>query len=270
MPEIPDLEAIRVFLGSALSGREVEAAEVRLPWLVRSEQKLESLIGRRLGPIERRGKFLIFDIDDGRVLAVNAMLTGRFQWAETGARRRPHSAVVLRLAGGRELRYMDARRMGRWYVVRREELDAVPQFADLGPDALTVGGEEFVERLRRHRGQIKPTLTNQRFIAGIGNAYSDEILWEARLHPHRRRATMDVEDQRRLHRAIGDVYRWAIPIVAQEVAEGLNQNTREWRAHLRVHRRAGESCPRCGEEIRGQSRGGSETNYCLSCQPLAL
>ena len=76
MPEIPDLEAIRGFLGPALSGREVEAVEVRLPWLVRSEQKLESLIGRRLGPIERRGKFLIIDIDDGRVLIVNAMLTG--------------------------------------------------------------------------------------------------------------------------------------------------------------------------------------------------
>ncbi len=270
MPEIPDLEAIRVFLGPALSGRAVEAVEVRLPWLVRSEQTLESLVGRRLGPIERRGKFLIADIDDGRVLVVNAMLTGRFQWAERGARRRPHAAVILSLAGGHEVRYMDARRMGRWYVVPREALQEVPQLADLGPDALAVGEEEFIERLGRRRGQIKPTLTNQRFIAGIGNAYSDEILWEARLHPHRRRATMDVEDQRRLYRAIGDVYRWAIPIVAQEVAEGLNQRTQEWRAHLRVHRRAGESCPRCGEAIRGQSRGGSETNYCLSCQPLAL
>ncbi len=270
MPEIPDLEAIRGFLGSALPGRPVEAVETRLPWLIRSEQKLEGLVGHALGPVERRGKFLIVTVDDGRALVVNAMLTGRFQWSEAGVRRRPHYAVVLSLAGGHELRYMDARRMGRWYVVPGSELDSIPQLAELGPDALAVGEGEFIERLRRHRGQIKPTLTNQRFVAGIGNAYSDEILWEARLHPHRRRATMDVEEQRRLHRAIGDVYRWAIPIVAREVAEGLNQSTREWRAHLRVHRRAGEPCPRCGHPVRGQSRGGSETNYCLTCQPLAL
>ncbi len=270
MPEIPDLEAVRGFLGTALAGRPVEAVEVRLPWLIRSEQRLESLVGHVLGPVERRGKFLLITVDDGRTVVMNAMLTGRLQWAEAGTRRRPHYAVILAFAAGRELRYMDARRMGRWYVVPAAQLHSVPQLADLGPDALAVTEDDFIERLRRHRGQIKPTLTNQRFVAGIGNAYSDEILWGARLHPHRRRATMDDEEQRRLYRAMGDVYRWAIPIVAREVAEGLNQSTQEWRAHLRVHRRAGEACPRCGSTVRGQRRGGSETNYCLSCQPLAV
>jgi formamidopyrimidine-DNA glycosylase len=270
VPEIPDLEAIRSFLEPRLAGQPVEAVEVRLPWLVRSEQTLESLAGRTLGPIERRGKFLLLTVDDGRVLALNAMLTGRFHWAEAGARRRPNYAIVLAFPGEQQLRYMDARRMGRWYLVPAAELDAVPQLGELGPDALAISEEEFLERLQRHRGQLKPLLTNQRFIAGIGNAYSDEILWEAKLHPHRRRATMDEEDQRRLYRAMRDVFAWAIPIVAEEVAGELNQRNEEWRAHLRVHRKAGEECPRCGAEVRGQTRGGSETNYCLSCQPLAV
>jgi formamidopyrimidine-DNA glycosylase len=270
MPEIPDLEAIRGFLQPRLAGQPVEAVETRVPWLVRSDQKLESLVGHALGPIERRGKFLLLEVDDGRVLALNAMLTGRFQWAEAGERRRPHFAIVLSFAGGQQLRYMDARRMGRWYLVPAEELDAVPQLGELGPDALTLEEEEFLQRLQRHRGQIKPLLTNQRFIAGIGNAYSDEILWEAKLHPHRRRATMDEEDQRRLYRAMRDVFAWAIPHIAKEVATELNQRNEEWRGHLRVHRKAGEQCPRCGAELRGQTRGGSETNYCLSCQPLAV
>ena len=241
-----------------------------MPWLVRSEQKLESLVGHTLGPIERRGKFLLLTVDDGRLLVLNAMLTGRFQWAEAGTRRRPHFAIVLSFPGGQQLRYMDARRMGRWYLVPAEDLDAVPQLGELGPDALAVGEDEFVELMRRHRGQLKPLLTNQRFIAGIGNAYSDEILWEAQLHPHRRRATMDEEEQRRLYRAIRDVFAWAIPIVPEEVVEELNQRNEEWLAHLRVHRKAGEQCPRCGADVRGQKRGGSETNYCLSCQPLAV
>ena len=270
MPEIPDLEAIRSFLEPRLAGQRVEAVEVRLPWLVRSEQKLESLVGRTLGPIERRGKFLLLTVDDGRVLALNAMLTGRFQWAEAGTRRRPSYAIVISFPGEQQLRYMDARRMGRWYLVPAAELDSVPQLGELGPDALAVSEEEFLERLTRHRGQLKPLLTNQRFIAGIGNAYSDEILWEAKLHPHRRRATMDEEEQRRLYRAMRDVFAWAIPIVAEEVARELNQRNEEWRAHLRVHRKAGEPCPRCGADVRGQTRGGSETNYCLSCQPLAV
>lgn len=270
MPEIPDLEAIRGFLGTTLAGQTIEAVEVRVPWLVRSEQKLESLTGHLFGPIERRGKFLLLPVDDGRTLVINAMLTGRFQWADSDARRRPHYALVLSFPDGRELRYMDARRMGRWYVAPVGGLEGVPQLGELGPDALAIGENEFLERLRRHRGQIKPTLTNQRFIAGIGNAYSDEILWEAGLHPHRRRATMGTEEQRRLYRAMRDVYDWAIPVVAREVAGGLNQNTQEWRAHLRVHRRAGSPCPRCGTEVRGQVRGSSETNYCLTCQPLAV
>ncbi len=198
------------------------------------------------------------------------MLTGRFQWTEASERRRPNYAVVLSFAGGQELRYMDARRMGRWYLAAAKGLADLPQLGELGPDALAINEEEFVGRLRRHRGQIKPTLVNQRFIAGVGNAYSDEVLWEARLHPHRRRSTMDEEDQRRLYRAMRDVYDWAIPIVARAVADGLNQRNEEWRAHLRVHRRAGEDCPRCGAEVRGQKRGGSETNYCLSCQPLEV
>ena len=155
--------------------------------------------------------------------------------------------------------------MGRWYLVPVEALDTVPQLAELGPDAMAVDEETFVTRLKRHAGQIKSTLTNQRFIAGIGNAYSDEILWAAGLHPHRRRATMTEEDLRRLFHAMRATMEWAIPILQAEVADRLYQSNEEWRDHLRVHRKAEQPCPRCGEPIRSQVRGGSETDYCLRC-----
>ena len=269
MPEIPDLEAIRGFLAEHLRGRTVEAAEVRFPWLIRSEEGLESLVGCAFPAVRRTGKFLIFETDDDRVLVVNSMLTGRFTWAEPDERRRPGTCIALSFSGGPQLRYSDARRMGRWYLVAADALDEVPQFTDLGPDALEVDEETFVALLARRRGQIKNTLTNQQFVAGIGNAYSDEILWEAGLHPHRKGSTLDDADRRRLYRAMRSTFEWAMPILREQVRDRVYQRNEEWREHLRVHRREGEPCPRCDQPVRGQTRGGRETDYCLKCQPLA-
>ena len=183
------------------------------------------------------------------------------------ARRPALLGVRIVFDDGHELRYSDQRRMGRWYLVTAETLAEVPQMAALGPDALAVTEDEFVQRLRPRRGQIKATLTNQEFIAGIGNAYSDEILWAAGLHPHRRRATMTEEDLRRLYACMREVIQESIGIVDATVqGEGLGKKE-EWREHLKVHRRGGQPCPRCGSEIRSQVRSGSETNYCVPCQP---
>ncbi len=271
MPEIPDLEAIRGFLEPRLKANPVASADLTVPWLVRTgAEGFQTLAGHEFVNVRRHGKFLLFATDDERVLVVNPMLTGRFQWAEPRDRKRPNTCLTLAFEDGHQFRYSDARRMGRWYLVPIEELPAVPQFGELGPDALEVDEDTFLQRLRRHSGQIKSTLTNQKFIAGIGNAYSDEILWEAQLHPHRRRSTMDEADLRRLYRAMRSTLEWARPILEAEVAERLYQSNEEWRAHLRVHRKAGEPCPRCGNEVKAQVRGGSETDYCLHCQPLVL
>jgi formamidopyrimidine-DNA glycosylase len=271
LPEIPDLEAIRGFLEPRLRGNAVASVDLTVPWLVRTgAEGAQSLVGHEFAGIRRHGKFLLLATDDSRLLVVNPMLTGRFQWAEPKDRKRPSTALVFTFADGNQLRYSDQRRMGRWYLVPIDELLSVPQFAELGPDILEVDEDTFVQRIRKHSGQIKSTLTNQKFVAGIGNAYSDEILWGAMLHPHRRRSTMDEDDVRRLYRAARSTIEWARPILEAEVAERLDQLNEEWRAHLRVHRKGGQPCPRCGSEIKSQVRGGSETNYCLTCQPLVL
>ena len=269
MPEIPDLEAVRHYLMPRLDGLTVAEVETPLPWLVRTgADGLATLAGHRFGEIHRLGKFLIWSVDDGRLLVVNPMLTGRFHWVEAGTRKPGMLGVVLRFDDGHEVRYSDMRRIGRWYLIPADGLDQVPQMATLGPDAMAITEEEFLARLKPRRGQIKATLTKQEFMAGIGNAYSDEILWAAGLHPHRRRATMDEDDLRRLYRSMHAVLEESIAIVDATVqGEGLGKKE-EWRQHLNVHRRTGEPCPKCGSEIRGQVRSGSETNYCLTCQPL--
>ena len=271
MPEIPDLEAIRGFLAPRLAANPVTAVETRLPWLVRTgAADLETLAGHAFVDVRRLGKFLLLTTDDGHVLVVNPMLTGRFRWALPEDKRTPTPAIVLAFADGHELRYADERRMGRVYLVPIDDLATVPQLGELGPDALATSEDEFVQRLRRRGGQLKNTLTDQQFIAGIGNAYSDEILWEAGFHPHRRGATLDDDGRRELYRAMRRVFDWAEPILQAHVQDGLRQRTEEWRDHLRVHRKAGQPCPRCGKEIRGRSSGGRETNFYVGCQPLDL
>jgi len=269
VPEIPDLEAIRHYLMPRLDGLTVTRTEAPIPWLVRTgAEGLATIEGHQFGEIHRLGKFLLFFLDDARILVVNPMLTGRFHWVEAGTKKPGRLGVVIAFDNGYELRYSDMRQMGRWYLVTQEELANVPQMATLGPDAMAVTEDEFLARIKSRRGQIKATLANQEFIAGIGNAYSDEILWAAGLHPHRRRATMDEDDLHRLYTSMRAVEEESIAIVDATVqGEGLGKKE-EWREHLKVHRRAGNPCPRCGSEIKGQVRSGSETNYCVVCQPL--
>ena len=112
---------------------------------------------------------------------------------------------------------------------------------------------------------IKGIITNHRFIAGIGNAYSDEILWEAGLHPYRKRTQLSPDEIGRLYTAIRAVFDWANPIVAEVFEESLEYG--EWREHLRVHRRGGQPCPRCGHRISEITAGQRITSFCRTCQP---
>jgi formamidopyrimidine-DNA glycosylase len=203
-------------------------------------------------------------------MVINPMLTGRFSLVAPSVKKGGRTCFVLGLSGGSELRYADQRVMGRVYLVTPETLAAVPQFAEMGPDVLSrdLTEQAFRDRIKRHNGQIKSILVNHRFIAGIGNAYSDEILWEARIHPYRKRPQLSDDELHALYVATRGVLEWAEPIVAERMTqdgEGLDYT--EWRDHLRVHRRGGQACPRCGNTISEITAGQRITSFCRHCQP---
>ena len=275
MPELPELEALRRTLGPRLEGALVTACEVeaRKAHLLRYpvEEFEREVPIRRFGAVWRRGKHLGFDLDtvaggDPRSLVVNPMLGGRFQLAEEGDSRRPAQTVFsLRLEGGRELRYFDLRDMGRIYWVRDPAAE-VPNWSDLGPEAdavATVPLEEFRKRLRRYRDEMKDLLRNQSFLAGVGNAYSDEILFEARILPLRRRATLTADEEAALHAAIPSVLERATEaILANPDYDESKQN----RKFMKVHARGGEACPRCGHRISQLGSNREPVNFCRGCQ----
>jgi len=268
MPEIPDLEAISGFLNRRLPGVRIERAQALIPVVFRvPKDEFEGTLGGNVfGQTRRRGKFLLFDLESGHKLVVNPMLTGRFQYVTPEEKRRAKTCMLLALADGHELRYSDERLMGKVYLVPEEDLGQVPQFAEMGPDALneSLTEEVFAQRLGRHNGMIKSILTNHRFVAGIGNAYADEILWAAGLHPYRKRPTLSEDDVHRLSEAMRSVLSWAIAIVAERMKDGLVYE--EVRDHLRVHRRGGEPCPVCGTRISEITAGQRITSFCRNCQ----
>jgi formamidopyrimidine-DNA glycosylase len=266
MPEIPDLEAIRGFLNQRIPGVRIERAEAIIPVVFRLPKAdfVAALEGNTLGETWRRGKFLLFGLESGHALVVNPMLSGRFQYVPPDTKRRARTCMVLGLANGWDLRYSDERVMGKIYLVREGDLDSIPQFPEMGPDALEVSQEEFAQRLRRHSGQIKNILVNHKFLAGIGNAYADEILFAARIHPYRKRPTLSDEETARLYLAIGDVMRWAIPIVAEQMRDELDYEER--RDFLKIHRKGGQPCPTCGTRISEITAGQRITNFCRNCQ----
>ena len=177
----------------------------------------------------------------------------------------------MQLENGWQLRYSDRLLMGKIYVVPADAIMSVPMFADMGPDALEVSEDEFRERIKKHSGAIKNILTNHKFIAGIGNAYSDEILFEARIEPFRKRTTMSDAGSARCTALHGKTLRRSIQIVSAKFSEGLNYS--EWREHLKVHRKGAATksreegrCPRCGTHLTEISPSQRVTTWCRTCQ----
>ena len=289
MPELPDLTVVSEALHAALAGRAVRLARAPGPLAVRgTPAELEGLAGQRLNAVTRRGKFLLLELERDRVV-VNPMLTGRFQLAGAGDKLPARTAVVLgfgprdgvaedaaawtRAAGWLpaghatpEVRYRDPTQMGKVYLLPAGVARDVPGLdAEQGPDAddpaLTL--EAWRGRIRRHTGELKNLLRNQAFVAGIGNAYSDEILHSARLLPFRKRSTLADEEVDELYRAMGSTLAHAIEVLRERVPPTFEKQVRDF---LAVHGHGGQPCPRCGTRITEVKAGGFVTSYCRGCQ----
>ncbi|NOZ29363.1 MAG: Fpg/Nei family DNA glycosylase [Chloroflexi bacterium] len=270
MPELPELEVVREVLGREITRRRIMGVEVLRPTVVRDLTRVgfvEGLRERIISGVWRRGKFIVLDLGVGRHLAVNPMLAGRLQLAAPSDRRLPRTAWILRLDDGRELRYADRRDMGKVYLT--DDLHAVPTWDEMGPDALdpALTPDVFRERLRRHRGEIKGILVNHRFVAGIGNAYADEICWHARLYPFRRRPELSDEELARLYHAMRDTLAKAIEQVRAQIGDEIHLKPREF---LAVHNKGGAPCPRCGTPISQITARNRITSFCRRCQPGTL
>jgi len=291
VPELPDLTVVAEAFDAALRGRPITAADAPGPLAVRgTPAELGALVGQRVTAIRRKGKFLEIDLDRDRVV-INPMLTGRFQLASPGTKRPTKTAVVLgfgergptpgfkpaRWTVGAawlptddarpEVRYRDPTQMGKVYLLPAGMDRPVPGMGseEMGPEAddeaLTL--DVWRERIRKHPGELKNLLRNQAFVAGIGNAYSDEVLHAARLQPFRKRASLAPEEVDELYAGMRTTLTHAIDVLRERVPPTFETQVRDF---LAVHMKGGQPCPRCGTRITEVKAGGFVTSYCRGCQ----
>lgn len=274
MPELPELEVVREVLNRRVIGATIQAVHV-MPQggaiVVRDLTHAgfePSLTGAKIANIARRGKFLLFTFETASAplyLVLNPKLTGRLQLSSPKDKRYVKTHVVFSLSTGDELRYVDQRRMGQLYLTR--DLSQVQDLAGMGPEPFEISLDEFRERLRPFRGEIKGILTRGEMVAGIGNAYADEILWAARLHPYRKRTQLSSEQIEQLFHAMQETLKNATDKVREEMGENIYLKPREF---LAVHMKTGEPCPRCGTPISLVGANQRITNFCRNCQPGGL
>jgi formamidopyrimidine-DNA glycosylase len=273
MPELPELEVVREVLQRRVVGQTITGVEVFPPGgpiVVRDLTHAgftETLTGAAIAGVTRRGKFLVFTFatDSLLFLILNSKLTGRLQLAAPSDKRHAKTHVIFTLSGSDQLRYVDQKTMGQLYLTR--DLAQVPDYAGMGPEALEISRDDFRARLRPFRGEIKGLLTRGEFVAGIGNAYADEILWAARVHPYRKRTQLTPEEIDRLHAAMRATLLDAIEKVRAEMGDDIHREPRDF---IAIHMKTGQPCPRCGTPISLVGANQRITNFCRACQPGGL
>jgi formamidopyrimidine-DNA glycosylase len=277
MPELPEVEALKDFLTDHLVGHEVvRVLPVAISVLKTYDPPVTAFEGRQVTSVQRHGKFL--DIEaDGLHFVAHLARAGWLQWKDRlpdGAPRPGKGPLALRVAletgEGFDLTEAGTQKRLAVYVVR--DPAEVPGIARLGPDPLAADFDErrFAGLMEGERRQIKGALRDQSLIAGVGNAYSDEILHVAKMSPFKLASSLTPEEIRRLYEALRTTLTEAV-----ERSRGLaaGRLKAEKKSGLRVHGRAGEPCPVCGDTIREVSFSDSSLQYCPTCQtggkPLA-
>ena len=273
MPELPEVETIRVGLEPHLVGRTFEHVEIADLRLTRPHDPVETaaeLTGETVSALERRGKYLIVRFESGRVLLIHLRMTGSLLHHRNGSLAEdPYRRAVVRLDNGSDVAYRDVRRFGTWLLLEPGELE--PYLASrVGAEPLSrsLTAKSLQDRISRRRAPVKALVLDQRLFAGVGNIYADEALWWARLHPLRPGHDLTADELSAIVKSIRRALRLGIArqgatlrdYRSAEGAEGSMQ------AEFRVYGREGEPCPRCGHAIEKTRVAGRGTWYCPNCQ----
>ncbi|MFJ3492137.1 Fpg/Nei family DNA glycosylase [Streptomyces sp. NPDC086091] len=278
MPELPEVEALKDFLTEHLTGHEiVRVLPVAISVLKTYDPPLTAVEGTEVTAVHRHGKFLDLETADGLHLVTHLARAGWLHWRDRlpdGPPRPGKGPLALRVAletgEGFDLTEAGTQKRLAVYLVR--DPGEIPGVARLGPDPLADGfdEEQFAALLKDERRQLKGALRDQSLIAGVGNAYSDEILHAARMSPFKLAASLTPEETHTLYTALRDTLTQAVER-SRGVAAGRLKA--EKKSGLRVHGRTGEACPVCGDTVREVSFSDSSLQYCPTCQtggkPLA-
>ena len=244
MPELPEVETIRRQLDKKIVGKKLN--------------------GKKIVGVRRRAKILIIDFSDGSSLVFHLKLTGQLIF---NGEPQKHTRRVFKFGDGSHLTFNDVRKFGWWKMVKNtKEIEQ-----NFGPEALGLNLQAFNDLLKkRPNTRIKPLLMDQKIIAGIGNIYSDEILFAAKVHPLRQAKTLKDEEIQQIHQNIREILKDAIKYGGSSVEYYLDACGRKgsYKKRHKVYQKEGEKCPRCGATIKRLKIGGRSAHFCPNCQRL--
>jgi formamidopyrimidine-DNA glycosylase len=273
MPELPEVETIARSLVPRLAGRRIAAVDLLYRPLLRTggRQALEAMPGRRVLGVHRRGKMLLIECEGGRTLVFHLKMTGQFLFAAEGAPRDKHVRLAVRFEDRRdELRFRDVRKFGFLLCLEGEPERACGELAGLGPEPLEVGLPEFKAIIGARRGRVKSLLLDQTRIAGVGNIYADETLFEARIHPETPASSLRPEAVERLYLAMRKILAAAVEAGGSTLTDAgyrdADGNAGDFQFDHKVYARKGEPCLVCGAPIRMRHIGGRSSHFCPRCQ----
>ncbi|MGH9286539.1 MAG: bifunctional DNA-formamidopyrimidine glycosylase/DNA-(apurinic or apyrimidinic site) lyase [Acidimicrobiales bacterium] len=278
MPELPEVETIRRDLDKEVAGRRIKSVEVTGMRSVRRHPNkrhfITKLEGRKVGPVERKGKYLLIGLDGAEVLVVHLGMSGQLLRVKNP--KDPlgrHTHVVITFTQGGQVRFVDPRTFGELFVTTRDALGKeVPELGHLGFDPLedVMSWTDFGERLHTRRTKLKGLLMDQRFVAGIGNIYSDEILFAAGLRYDRSSETLSAQEVRRLYRAMVETLQDAVKHRGSSLADqqylDLFGEVGDYQSRHRVYDREGQACRRCRSPIVRVKISGRSAFLCEQCQ----
>jgi formamidopyrimidine-DNA glycosylase len=274
MPELPEVQTIVNDLNTAeLIGIPIRSARVYWPRTIAAPSPgsfCRKIKGCKFTAIWRRGKYLVFDMTDGYTMLLHLRMSGRLQLVSAGTPRNKHEHVILSFADSRHLRFHDPRKFGRLSLLK----DPAPILDRLGPEPLAPGFTVKIlgKLLNGRRRLLKSLLLDQTFIAGLGNIYVDEALWEARLHPLRLASTLSKPEIKALRQAISRVLKRGLKNLGTSLGSGetnfYSVASRQGRNkdQLKVFRRTDLPCPRCKAKVKRIIVGQRSTHICPRCQ----
>lgn len=273
MPELPEVETIKETLLPYLPGQKITKVQVHFAGIIKQPEVAlfqQRIKGRTFQEIKRRGKYLLFLLDQDLTLVIHLRMTGQLTVCRAIRPLDRHTHLIFSLASQRELRFSDVRKFGFVYLVPTGDWTLIQGLQNLGPEPLSSEFtlEVLVELLKGRRGKIKPFLLDQRKIAGIGNIYADEILFRAAIHPERTINTLQREEIKGLYQSIKVILQRAVSLQGtslQDYVDGLGQKG-NYQECLQVYGRKGQPCPQCQKPLTRIVVAGRGTVFCAACQ----
>jgi formamidopyrimidine-DNA glycosylase len=272
MPELPEVETVVRGLQSKLLGRRILGVRLGKSDFIDDPARIErELPGSRVVSVGRHGKFIVVSLEKARgdrslSFLIHLGMTGQLIGARADAPVAPHTHAFFTLDDGHELRYTDIRRFGSMRVVVDGERERF--LGELGLDALETTEKEFISQLKDRRAQIKALLLNQSVLRGMGNIYTDESLWRAKIHPRRLATSLSNKELVALYRAVQKILKDAIRLRGSSVSNYVDCTGQpgEFQQKHCVYQREGKKCFRCGSTIRRAIVAGRSSYFCPTCQ----